>query len=365
MQSAREIVLRYGWNATSYQILNPGFELWFSKKFDAVAGYVEHYGIRVVAGVPVCDETHLKEVIDEFEAACAEAGCDVAYFATEARTSHIWSDSDDRLAIVIGAQPVWRPQELVDAMRSRSSLRAQLNRAANKGLRVEEWPCDRAEHSAELRNTLNEWLDGRGLPPLHFLVEPDTLPSLLDRRIFVAMREQNVKGFLVAAPIRGRNGWLVEQNVRGAEAPNGTTEALLFAAAEWMTQHNSDVITLGLSPLSVNAPQSETAPPRSIRALFAWLKIHGRRFYNFEGLDKYKSKFQPREWEPIYAVIPKKHHSWRALVAIGAAFGGTSVIPFAAKVVRHAVSQELRYARRRIQKPFSKEDKKENAAQQP
>ncbi|MBK5186768.1 MAG: hypothetical protein JJD97_00910, partial [Gemmatimonadaceae bacterium] len=50
---ARELVLRYGWNATAYQILNPGFALWFSGAGDAVIGYVRRSGVHVVAGAPV------------------------------------------------------------------------------------------------------------------------------------------------------------------------------------------------------------------------------------------------------------------------------------------------------------------------
>ena len=30
-EKARALVLRFGWNATAYQILNPGIELWFSR----------------------------------------------------------------------------------------------------------------------------------------------------------------------------------------------------------------------------------------------------------------------------------------------------------------------------------------------
>ena len=32
LRHARELVLRYGWNATAYQIINPGIELWFSTR---------------------------------------------------------------------------------------------------------------------------------------------------------------------------------------------------------------------------------------------------------------------------------------------------------------------------------------------
>jgi len=66
-------------------------------------------------------------------------------------------------------------------------LRQQFNRALNKGVRMEEWQADRANGNRDLQRVLEEWLDTRGLPPLHFLVEPETLGLLEGRRIFVAM----------------------------------------------------------------------------------------------------------------------------------------------------------------------------------
>ena len=49
---ARELVLAYGWNSTSFQIVNPGIKRWFSQDGEAVVGYVPAAGFRIVAGSP-------------------------------------------------------------------------------------------------------------------------------------------------------------------------------------------------------------------------------------------------------------------------------------------------------------------------
>ncbi|MEO5510681.1 MAG: DUF2156 domain-containing protein [Longimicrobiales bacterium] len=340
-ERARALVLEHGWNAASYQILNPGMSLWFNHNSTAVSGYVEQHGVRVVAGVPVCPADELSAAVAELERDAHSAGCDVAYFAVEERAAALWQTRPDWNVVVIGAQPVWRPAALVRTIASHKSLRAQLKRAAAKGVIVEEWSSARAQESRELRACLDEWLALRALPPLHFLVESDTLPNLQDRRVLVACRNAAVVGFLVATPMPLRNGWLVEQNIRGARAPNGTSESLLYAAARMLADAGADIITLGLSPLSKHAPLSVREPPRFVRALFAWLRVHGRRFYNFEGLDTFKAKFRPEQWEPIYAVVGTGTHTLRALVAFGAAFGGTSAAPFIGTVMQHALEQEL------------------------
>src|SRR6476469_2178183 len=63
---ARSLVLRYGWNATAYQLLNPGIQLWFSGAGDGVVGFVRHGRTRVVAGAPVCAPERLAAVAEEF-----------------------------------------------------------------------------------------------------------------------------------------------------------------------------------------------------------------------------------------------------------------------------------------------------------
>src|SRR5690348_8334647 len=81
----RALVLAHGWNATSYQLLNPGMEHWFSREGDAVIGFVSHARTRVVAGAPVCSVERLPDVVAEFGASAKAAGQHVCYFGAESR----------------------------------------------------------------------------------------------------------------------------------------------------------------------------------------------------------------------------------------------------------------------------------------
>lgn len=344
---ARDLVLAYGWNATAYQIVNPGIAHWFSARGDAVVGFVRHARTRVVAGAPVCAESRLSDVAAEFERDAARAREQVCYFGAEGRLEGAVRDSADHSFVPLGAQPTWRPAAWVAAMDGRASLRAQVNRARNKGVRIEEWPAARSTQSPALRAVLTEWLGTRGLPPLHFLVEPETLQRLEDRRVFVAMIDESVVGFVVASPVPARRGWLVEQFVRGAAAPNGTIELLLRVAAESMANDGAQYVTLGLAPLSEHGPPP-TDSPLWLRTALAWVRAHGRRFYNFEGLDRFKTKFAPEAWEPVYAIAAASHFPPRALYAIAGAFGGRSPIVLGAVALARAVRDETRRARTRL-----------------
>jgi phosphatidylglycerol lysyltransferase len=320
VQLALDLVLQYGWNATSYQIINPGMQHWFSRGHDAVAGYVEHYGVRVVAGAPVCATDRLAAILEEFEADAAPHK--VCYFGAEQRMIEALPCGRSHTAIALGAQPAWTPAAWSDMLGGHASLRAQLHRARNKGVRIELWENAAATDHPALQLCLEQWLETRGLPTLHFLVEPQTLARLFNRMIFVALRDSDVVGFLVASPIPMRRGWLIEQIIRGRAAPNGTAELLIDAAVRAMADAGSGYVTLGLSPISRHVRLRDEHAPAWLRTVLSTVRAYGRRFYNFEGLDNFKAKFHAPRWETVYAISNEPSMSLRTLFATAAAFAG-------------------------------------------
>jgi hypothetical protein len=157
VQRARELVLKYGWNATAYQIVNPGITHWFSPSGDAMIGYVRKCGVRVVAGSPVCEKGQLPKVLSEWEADAKTAGDKTCYFGAADRLKDLLEASQEYSTVSLGSQPVWDPSNWDSIICSHSSLRAQLSRARNKGVTVSEWHEDRATQNPELRRVLDEF----------------------------------------------------------------------------------------------------------------------------------------------------------------------------------------------------------------
>lgn len=319
-------MLKYGWNTTCFQIVNPGIEYWFGDEGESVIGYVTSGRSRVVAGAPVCSKSSLPSVVSAFEADSRHNGSGVCYFGAEARLEDILRNSTEHSRLLLGAQPSWDPAHWAEIVAEHSSLRAQLNRARNKGLSVSEWPIEDAADNERLRECLAAWLDSKGLPPLHFVIEPDTLSRLENRRIFVATRGGVIEGFLLLSPIPTRNGWLTEQFPHRPSAPNGTVESMMDAAMRALAEEGCGYITLGLSPLSKRADVAPFDNPFWVRILLAWMRKHAQRFYNFKGLDNFKSKLIPDTWEPIFAIANEPEFSRRTLYSIALAF--TENAPF-------------------------------------
>jgi phosphatidylglycerol lysyltransferase len=334
---ARDLVVTYGRNATAYQILNPGIQHWFSDSKDAVVGYVRRGSWILVAGEPVCDRRRLPAIVSEFETFARDNGCRACYvLATDGMREAV----SDHAAIAIGAQPTWNPGEWNMTVRTHRSFRAQLHRSVNKAVEVSEEPAAGAREDPGIQGILREWLASRRLPPMHFLVEPEVLSGIVeDRLLFVARRHGRVVAFLVASPVPGCNGYLIEELARSPHAPNGTSELLIDAAMRRFAELGCTYATMGLVAL---ASGTTDANPFWLRTLMSIARAHANRFYNFRGLESFRRKMHPRAWEKLYAISSERAFSPQALYAMGGAFSGISPIRAIGIAVLKGVREEVR-----------------------
>ena len=176
------LLRRHGWNATSFQVLEPGFRYWFDGD-DAFVGYVDTGRAWVAAGPPIAASDRIAEVSQNFVAAAKAEGRRTTWFGTEER----FRDATSWPALRIGDQPVWDPGEWAGVVKGSKSLREQLRRARAKGVRVRAIAADDGSASAEpiraaIAGLIDRWLRGRELAPLGFLARVEPMALLPDHR---------------------------------------------------------------------------------------------------------------------------------------------------------------------------------------
>ncbi len=312
-ERVQTLLEEHGWNATSFQVLEPGFRYWFDGD-DACVGYVDTGRAWVAAGPPIAPADRLTEVSERFAAAARAAGRRVCLFGTEER----FRDAAAWPALRIGEQPIWSPREWDDILKSRKSLREQLRRSRAKGvvvraLGVEELTARRAELDA----LIERWLASRTIAPMGFLVQIDPFVFPERRRFFVAELDGRIVGFLGVIPIYARDGWFFEDFLRAPDAPNGTIELLVDAGMRAAAAENVALVTLGLAPLA-----GDVSPwLRSARRV-------GRALYDFDGLRTFKAKLSPRAWDPIFLSHPPGKSSILAVVDTLTAFSRGGLLRF-------------------------------------
>jgi phosphatidylglycerol lysyltransferase len=85
--------------------------------------------------------------------------------------------------------------------------------------------------------------------------------------------------------------------------------------------------------------------PAWLRLILHWLRAHGRRFYNFTGLEAFKASVQPMAWEPIFAIAPGRRFTPMMLRAIAGAFSAGSPERLVARAVVSGAAREVQRLR--------------------
>jgi phosphatidylglycerol lysyltransferase len=316
-----ELLRAFGWNATSFQILEPGLRYWFTER--GCVAYVDTGRAWVAAGAPLAADAELAPVAEAFVYAARRAGRRAVFFATEQR----FVQHSDYAALLIGEQPEWDPQSWAAGLSSNPSVREQLRRARAKGVLVERVSAEEVAAGAPLRPALEalirEWQLAKPMPPMGFLVRVDPFGFSAERRLFVARRparpgeEEEVVGFAAVVPVYARHGWFVEDLIRSRRAPNGTVELLVDAAMRDAAALGSTYVTLGLSPL---------AGPVSLP--LDWVSRCTTALYDFRGVHAFKNKFRPARWSPIYLSHPHSESAALALYHSLSAFSQRGLLVF-------------------------------------
>jgi lysylphosphatidylglycerol synthetase-like protein (DUF2156 family) len=312
----------HGWDATSFQTLEPGFQYWFDGA-EACVAYVDTGRAWVAAGAPITTHARIAATATRFAVAARAAGRRAAFFATDGR---FVASTPALRALAIGEQPEWDPATWSRTMARATSLRAQLRRASSKDVTVRQVPpleLDDRNHATRRRveRLIARWLAGHALPPLGFLVEVHAFLHLEERLCFVAERAGRVVGFLAAVPVYARKGWLFENLVRDPTAPNGTTELLFDAAMRTVAAAGSGYVTLGLAPL--------------VGAVRWWLRLarQARGLYDFQGLAAFKAKLRPTVRSPMFLSYPREHGAPRIVLDTLTAFARGDVLAFGANAL--------------------------------
>lgn len=340
------LLQRHGWNATSFQVLKPGFRYWLAPDGGAAVAYVDTGAWWMAAGAPICAPERLAEAAGQFAVAAREAGRRAAFFGAVERLLAAAPPSYDHLQV--GSQAVWDPRRWEETTAS-SSIPSQVRRAERKGVDVRSVPPADLRSGQPLRQEaealIRSWQARHGMPPMRYLVDVAPFLCREERRYFGAFLEdrpeppeapaepltdvpirsadprkhqdekshadarsgapgRTSKGrlvaLLVAVPIYARGGWFLESLLFDAPVPNGTTEALIDRAMRTLGAEGAGYATMGLSALA----RLPGRPGRHV-GLTALLRFCYRKLsslYNFQGVERFQERLRPHDWEPVYLV---------------------------------------------------------------
>lgn len=263
------------------------------------------YGIEgrswVAMGDPVGnDDRARQELVWTFRERCERGGGWPVFYQVNPADLDLYLEVGMSL-LKIGEEARVRLEQFNLDGKSKKVLRNTVNKLVREGLRLEIVPVEQVPALLPQLKTISDaWLREKRVREKGF-----SLGAYDERylsRTPMAVAWQNDK------PVAFANLFLTDSMEEASldlmrylpDAPPGLMDYLFVELMQWSKAQGYRWFNLGMAPLS--GLQSRRLAPLWNR-FGALIFGRGERFYNFQGLHRYKDKFGP-EWEPRYLAAP-------------------------------------------------------------
>ncbi|MDA5283048.1 DUF2156 domain-containing protein [Streptomyces sp. Isolate_45] len=287
-----------------------------------VGRYLVQFGGPFAPFAPAGPDGPRARLLAGFTAFAAEQGREIVSVQLQGADADVYVDQGFTVN-QMGASYVVDLETFTLAGTKFMQLRNKISRALRSGLEIREAPYeDWADQIAALDTA---WLatKGEGVKPLEFLVGQTGGRYQPLRRLFAAVHDGRLIGYVSYAPVYGpRPGWMHDLSRRQPDSPPGVMEALNKAALDVFTAEGTRWLHFGFTPFtSLTAPQFPGHSPG-----FHWfmrhLWEHGAHIYPARTQLEYKQKWAPSVVLPEYiafqhrASLPALVHVFRACNAV-------------------------------------------------
>ncbi|MBS0395198.1 MAG: DUF2156 domain-containing protein, partial [Proteobacteria bacterium] len=202
---------------------------------------------------------------------------------------------------------------------ARADLRQSRRRAQRDGASFEVVPpAAVGPLLPRLREVSDAWLADKATAEKGFSLGSFSERYVAEFPVAVVRAEGDVVAFANLWPSGTREELSVDLMRFHPEAPRGAMDYLFIELMLWGRGQGYRWFNLGMAPLS--GLENRALAPLWHR-MGSFLYRHGESFYNFEGLRRYKQKFDP-EWEPRYLASPGGLALARVLIDVSTLISG-------------------------------------------
>lgn len=252
----------------------------------------------IALGDPVGAREGAEELVWRLREMSDRHGCETVFYQVCAERLALYVDLG-LAALKIGEEARVPLEKFSLDGPARADLRQAHRRAQRDGASFEVVPpAGVAPLLPSLKRVSDAWLSGKSTGEKRFSVGAFS-PEYLEQFPLAVVRAEG-------SPVAFANLWTTGTKAElsvdlmrfGPEAPRGSMDYLFIELMLWGQRAGFRHFNLGMAPLS-GLEAHPLAP--------AWHRVgnfifrHGEHFYNFEGLRRYKAKFDPA-WEPRYLV---------------------------------------------------------------
>lgn len=262
------------------------------------------YGIRgqnwIAMGEPAGEEAEIKPLMWAFREAADRAGARPVFYSVRETALGDLIDLG-LIAQKIGETALVPLADFGVEGPRRAELRQARNRAIREGASFEIITADQsAALMPALKLISDQWLTDHGGAEKGFTLGRFDEDYLANFPIALVR--------MAGEPIAFANLWTtpnhreisVDLMRHGAGSPHGVMDYLFTELALWGKANGYAVMEMGMAPLS-GLEEHRLAPLLTRLGTFVYER--GGKLYGFDGLRRYKNKFNP-DWEPLYLAAP-------------------------------------------------------------
>ena len=302
LERAREVYLEHGGGEFAHLSFMGDKHLFWSGDHHAVVAYGAVRDRLVALGSPCGPESAIKRAILDFRHfADAQDRVPLFYEVLEPDLS-LYHDLGFDL-FKLGELATIRLEEFTLAGKRWEDLRQAVNRSVKERLTFElvEPPFDTVLMS-ELERVSDNWLADKDAREKSFSLGHFDADYFAWSPLALVRRDGELLAFANVLPPYGPNGTASVDLMRHVDgAPRGTMDFLFAKVMQWAKEQGHASFSLGMAPLSA---VGDNPYARVNERLAALAFQYGGRFYNYQGLRRYKEKFGP-EWTGSYLAYPR------------------------------------------------------------
>jgi phosphatidylglycerol lysyltransferase len=265
------------------------------------------YGVEgrswIAMGDPVGDEQERVELVWTFRELCDRHGGWTVFYEVNTASLPFYLDLGLTL-LKIGEEARVALETFTLEGSARKELRNIRSRLERHGCIFEVVPAEAVPSLlAELKDVSDAWLASKNTQEKRFSLgffDPEYLkhyPAALVRR------EGKIQAFANLWLGAGQQEISMDLMRYLPEAPSGVMEYLFIQVILYGQAQGYRWFNMGMAPLSGLEAGGRSSLAPLWNRLGAFVYRHGEHFYNFQGLRRYKEKFDPT-WEPRYLALP-------------------------------------------------------------
>jgi phosphatidylglycerol lysyltransferase len=255
----------------------------------------------VTMGDPVGeDEDARRELVWSFIERCERAGGWPVFYQVSPTDLDLYLEVGMNL-LKIGEEARVRLADFSLDGKSKKTLRGTVNKLSREGLRLEIVPAEQvAPLLPRLKQISDAWLGDKHAREKRFSLGAFEPGYLVRTPMALVRHGEDIVAFANLFLTGTKEEASLDLMRFVPEGPTGIMDFLFIELMQWAKREGYVWFNLGMAPLA-GLTNRRLAP---LWNRFGALVFgRGERFYNFQGLKRYKDKFDP-EWEPRYMAVP-------------------------------------------------------------